>query len=653
MKRNRGFNRYRILLRTLLGILPAFMFPGMCAVCAGTVSVANTEVETEREIRENPVYDPTDSCAVYIYMCGSNLESKYGLASQNIEELLEADIPDRTSIILETGGSSRWWSSRGIADDRLQRYVIQDQELELVEELENGCMGDPDTFSSFLKWGVENYPADRSILVIWDHGGTAADGVCYDENFRYNCLNRKELTDAFEAASLPKKFDLILFDTCYMGSLETASLVQDYAHYMTASQKIVPARGLDYKVLAESFEGNDDETLGRIICDSFMDKCREEGREKEAQLTFYDLSGAKAVASSLNLLSVDMRLENSIIGNTYRIFRTALDAHVDNGARDVNVIDLGSFMDEITPEGMPLLELVIRENKESLVRYQVKGESTDCTGVSVYYPFRYSEEQLAAYAQNCPAENYSKLLEEIYSDLPEEMITFEDRGSIAEDGSFEITLSEDSAPYLRGIICKIQMENDTIPVSYSRVLDGEVDTYDSSFSRRDALLTVNSTFRGDGVALDGHLLMLTVVPRRVTSTYTAPVCVNGEDTWYTFVRSKKDGVHTLVSTAIGNVLDEQGLPTRDARQLKPGDRVCTYRSYDEEGVYLSKQEEFVIGEDGGTLSYVPLPAGRYRYQFVVTDIIGNTYGSDYAFFEIEEEEGERNVRITEVINPDF
>ena len=86
---------------------------------------------------------------------------------------------------------------------------------------------------------------------------------------------------------------------------------------------------------------------------------------------------------------------------------------------------------------------------------------------------------------------------------------------------------------------------------------------------------------------------------------------DGEDTWYTFVRSKKDGVHSLVSVTLGNGQDEQGLPTRDVRQLQPGDRVSTYTSYDEKGEYRLKQEEFVIGEDGGTLSYVPLPAGIF------------------------------------------
>jgi hypothetical protein len=58
-----------------------------------------------------------------------------------------------------------------------------------------------------------------------------------------------------------------------MGSLDTAVLFSDYAHYMTASQKIVPGAGMNYRTLAESFACNDDAQLGKILCDSYMENC--------------------------------------------------------------------------------------------------------------------------------------------------------------------------------------------------------------------------------------------------------------------------------------------------------------------------------------------------------------------------------------------
>ena len=197
---------------------------------------------------------------------------------------------------------------------------------------------------------------------------------------------------------------------------------------------------------------------------------------------------------------------------------------------------------------------------------------------------------------------------------------------------------------------RIWRESEVIPGQYNLLFDGEVETYDSWLGRIFlSSLKVNSTFDGTAAALNGYVLLMSVVSRIDMATYSAPVCVNGEDTWYSFVRSKRNGVHSLVSTTLGSGSDENGLPTRDIRQLMPGDRVSVYAAIDEEGKELVPQEEFIIGEEGPVLAKVPLPAGRYRYQFIATDIIGNTVGSDYCIFEITEENGERTAGMKEVV----
>ncbi len=41
---------------------------------------------------------------VFIYMCGSNLETKQGLAGKNIDEILSKDFGNDINIVIETGG---------------------------------------------------------------------------------------------------------------------------------------------------------------------------------------------------------------------------------------------------------------------------------------------------------------------------------------------------------------------------------------------------------------------------------------------------------------------------------------------------------------------------------------------------------------------
>ena len=43
-----------------------------------------------------------------IYMCGSNLESRSGSATKNIAEMLSAEMPENTKVIIQTGGAKKW-----------------------------------------------------------------------------------------------------------------------------------------------------------------------------------------------------------------------------------------------------------------------------------------------------------------------------------------------------------------------------------------------------------------------------------------------------------------------------------------------------------------------------------------------------------------
>lgn len=99
-----------------------------------------------------------------IYMCGSNLETKQGLAGKNIDELLAADIPANTRVIIQTGGS-KTWRSHNISNNKIQRYEVRNKQLQLLEEHDNASMGSASTFQDFLVWGTKNYGAKENVLV--------------------------------------------------------------------------------------------------------------------------------------------------------------------------------------------------------------------------------------------------------------------------------------------------------------------------------------------------------------------------------------------------------------------------------------------------------------------------------------------------------
>ena len=58
-------------------------------------SVGQSESFTETPMGEEGTW------SVFLYLCGSNLETKTGAAGKNVNELLAADIPDNVNVVMQ------------------------------------------------------------------------------------------------------------------------------------------------------------------------------------------------------------------------------------------------------------------------------------------------------------------------------------------------------------------------------------------------------------------------------------------------------------------------------------------------------------------------------------------------------------------------
>ena len=86
-----------------------------------------------------------NSWTLFIYMCGSDLESNYNHASSDIKEMISGSECDNVNIIIQTGGAYRW-NKPCIDKDKIGRYIIKKNRLELVESHPDANMGDIKTF---------------------------------------------------------------------------------------------------------------------------------------------------------------------------------------------------------------------------------------------------------------------------------------------------------------------------------------------------------------------------------------------------------------------------------------------------------------------------------------------------------------------------
>jgi clostripain len=176
-----------------------------------------------------------------------------------------------------------------------RRYrITQDDDLdtinsELVADLGEQNMADPQTLIDFVTWSIQTYPAQRYALILSDHGMgwiggwsdpnpglPGPDGLELTSGGDLLLLN--EIDDALGTIRQQTgidRFDLVGFDACLMGHLEVAVAVAPHADIMVASQELEPAMGWAYAAFLDELANNpamDGTQLARQIVSTYIEQ---------------------------------------------------------------------------------------------------------------------------------------------------------------------------------------------------------------------------------------------------------------------------------------------------------------------------------------------------------------------------------------------
>ena len=82
--------------------------------------------------RVAPKGNGQDTVTVMIYMCGTDLESKYGMGTSDLGEMVKANISDKVNVIVETGGCKAW-KNNIVSSSVNQIYQVQKGGLRRLE----------------------------------------------------------------------------------------------------------------------------------------------------------------------------------------------------------------------------------------------------------------------------------------------------------------------------------------------------------------------------------------------------------------------------------------------------------------------------------------------------------------------------------------
>jgi hypothetical protein len=327
-----------------------------------------------------------DVVTIMVYMCGADLESRSGMASRDLQEMLAANVGDNVNLIIYTGGAKQW-QNNVVSSSTNQIYQIKNGKLAVLNDnVGNVPMTRADTLSGFINYAANSFPANRNILIFWDHGGGSTGGYGYDEKFQSaGAMSLAGINTALKNGGV--NFDFVGFDTCLMATVENALVVSNYADYLVASEETEPGVGWYYTdwlnaVSKDTSIATTD--LSKIIIDSFTDACAKTCPGQKTTLSLIDLCElSQTVPSELAEFSKDTSA--MINGDDFKTVSNARSSSREFAQARIDQIDIIDFANRIgTQEAKDLADVL----KDSIKYNRTSSNMTNAYGLSIYFPYR-------------------------------------------------------------------------------------------------------------------------------------------------------------------------------------------------------------------------------------------------------------------------
>ncbi len=376
-------------------------------------SVASNAREKRTVIKGNG----QDTITILVYMCGADLESRSGMASKDIQEMLSARLGDKINLILYTGGAKQW-QNNVISSSTNQIYQVKDGKLIcLNDNLGSVPMTKPDTLSGFIKWGAKSFPADRYELIFWNHGGGSTGGYGYDEKYpTAGAMSLSGINKALKDGGVT--FDFVGFDTCLMATVENALVVSNYADYLVASEETEPGVGWYYTDWLTALGSNTSmETIeiGKNIIDSFTSACAQTCPGQKTTLSLIDLAElSQTVPSELADFSKDT--SEMIKSNEYSAVSNARSSTREFASSSrIDQVDLVDFANRIGTDEAKELATAL---KGSIKYNRTSSNMTNAYGLSIYFPYKKAskvDSMVGTYEDIGMDEEYAKCIQNFAS----------------------------------------------------------------------------------------------------------------------------------------------------------------------------------------------------------------------------------------------
>ncbi|NOZ06643.1 MAG: hypothetical protein GXP41_09895 [Chloroflexi bacterium] len=390
---------------------------------------------------------PKAQWTVMVYMAGDNgillAEPMEAAGYEDLKEMKQAGSTDDVHVLaqFDTKGDRKTYRYRLRAGTTLKD--------DLVQTIPETNTGDLTNLVDFIVWAMQTYPAEKTLLILWNHGNGWDDedlyagfravkdrlpvdkaetraiaqksrlrhalfrstltnipqeavkpgrrGILYDDS-SMDFLDNRELKEALRQAVQQtglERIDILGMDACLMAMLEVVYQVRDTCRYVVASEEAEPMRGWPYDLF-----------LGALTRESKMDA---RTAAKEAVTRYVQSYDKGAISPDITLSALDMvqlpdsiaaldQLALAILGRLHEMIVFEAVATARRKAQRFQkdgYIDLGHFLrllQDRLPEGDALRSTAqaVRDTLspgKAVLAAQTAGRGVEhAEGVAIYFP---------------------------------------------------------------------------------------------------------------------------------------------------------------------------------------------------------------------------------------------------------------------------
>lgn len=341
---------------------------------------------------------------------------------------------DRVNIVAQLDRYVGGFRGDGDWSDTRRFHLQRDNDLDAIhspyESIGEVDMSNPQVLFDFVTWAMQNYPADKYVLIMSDHGMGWPGGWTDPEPSsgpRVNVPIARAIGDAMYLQEIDAAlqavrdqtgldaFELVGMDACLMGHMEVFAALAPHARFAVTSQEVEPAVGWAYTAFLTDLVNNPDVTgreLGQSIVDSYIVE-DQRVTDANARAQFVGRSGVSAqqlaaqLEQGVTLAAVDLtQMPAAMEGlNRFALYLQNVDQRAVAKARNYSQSFTSVFGQNVPASYIDLAHfaaLLVRETNDEQMRAVVEdmfgafqnlvvaeksgAKKPAATGLSIYFP---------------------------------------------------------------------------------------------------------------------------------------------------------------------------------------------------------------------------------------------------------------------------